>query len=205
MASRRYGFTKWPLADVASQNGFWQRWLHKMASGRHGFTKWPLADMASRNDLWQRWLHKMASGRYGFTKWSLADMASQNDLWQTWLHKMASGRGGFTKWPLADLVSQNGFWQRWLYKIASGRGGFTKWSLLPGGGQVSERNSASVFEVGDDNDTERELKRKQTVKLHNTDASHLTVSRHFTSCTTYSQQPHYFLITINSSTISTLF
>ena len=127
-------------------------------------------------------------------------MASQNGLWQRWLHKMASGRDGFTKWPLAEMASQNGLWQRWLHKMASGRDGFTKWPLLPGGGQVSERNSASVFEVGDDNDAQREFKRKQNVQLHNTDPppQHLTVSRHFINWTTYSQHPHYFLITINS-------
>ena len=65
--------------------------------------------------------------------------------------------------------------------MASDSDGFTKWPLLSGGGQVSERNSASVFEVGDDNDTERELERKQAVPPHNTDAPHLTVSLHFIS------------------------
>jgi len=65
-------------AYMASQNGLWQRWLHKMASGRDGFTKWPPAEMASQNGLWQRWLRKMASGRDDFTKWPLAEMASQN-------------------------------------------------------------------------------------------------------------------------------
>jgi len=34
-------------AEMASQNGRWQRWLYKMAAGRDGFTKWPLAEMAS--------------------------------------------------------------------------------------------------------------------------------------------------------------
>jgi len=53
MASGRDGLTKWPLADIASQNGLWQIWLHKMASGRDVFTKWPLAQMASQNGLWQ--------------------------------------------------------------------------------------------------------------------------------------------------------
>jgi hypothetical protein len=33
---------------MASQNGLWQRWFHKMASGRDCFTKCPLAEMASR-------------------------------------------------------------------------------------------------------------------------------------------------------------
>jgi hypothetical protein len=65
--------------------------------------------------------------------------------------------------------------------MASGRDGFTKWPLLPAGGKVSERNSAAVFEVGDDADTVLAFKRKQTVQLHNTDASDVTVTRRFIS------------------------
>jgi len=49
MAYGRYSFTKWALAEMASPNGLWQRWLHKMASGRDSLTKWPLTAMASQN------------------------------------------------------------------------------------------------------------------------------------------------------------
>jgi len=61
--------------------------------------------------------------------------------------------------------------------MTSGRDGFTTWPLLPAGGPVSERNSASAFEVGDDTDIVRAFKRKQPLQLHNTEAPYLTVSR----------------------------
>jgi hypothetical protein len=45
--------------------------------------------------------------------------------------------------------------------------------------------------VGDDTDIVRASKRKQTLQLHKTDATYMTVSRQFISFMTYSQHPHY--------------